>query len=316
MLHLPSKSLPLSELFRSIEWVMNAAMQIGRSKATSAPFQCEIVQVLLGQTSGAVADDIWVTVTSTEQLFPGCQLFAFQPTWAASVHGTDDAKELLPPPIAVDSTGFDNPQLSPPRRRFESASPTRRLEAALSSPRTRLVASSTITASLPSSTLLSEAAILRCAQGVFARLSGPPIFDALDTTMLRSWLQAVGVDFSLWDDPDFDFLASAALTAAHRPTLYWREWLIFAARYPATVALLAVRYCKESDIVPPVSPVPQLREQSPLRVSTPSQRQRRVSERLYSGLACIATAKDRKLNLYDPTAGSPTAGSPRRRVKQ
>jgi hypothetical protein len=150
---------------------------------------------------------------------------------------------------------------------------------------------------------LDEATVLCCAKGVFALLTSPPAFDTLDTAMLREWLLAVGIDFAQWEDPEFDFLASAALTAQHWPRLAWRDWLTFAARYPATVATLAVRYCREEALLPPpASPTPQLRTVSPERSPGvgSGQRQRHVAERLYSGLASVATAKDRRLGIYDP----------------
>ena len=164
------------------------------------------------------------------------------------------------------------------------------------------------------SVALDASTVLCCAKGVFAQLTSAPGYDTLDTSILREWLVAVGIDLTHWDDPEFDFLSSPALTAQYWPRLSWRDWLIFAARYPATVATLAVRYCQEDQLTaPPASPMPQLRNISPERSPGVSSghRQRHVAERLFSGLASISTAKDRRMGLYDSHIQAAGAGAPR-----
>lgn len=220
-------------------------------------------QILVDEGSSQFVD-----LVSAKQLFPGCQLFVFQPPTVFH----SDSRELIPVArvLAGGVTTIVSPS-SPPRsaRRLSPVKPS----LTMSSPPT-----------LP----------LDAAQKLFTLMSKPGK-SVVATAEVRARLISSGIDA---ED------AVRAFPLDSHPTVNWNEWLHFCEANPRVLSLLSLRCLDETKVEvesgskyrsPPRSGDRAGRDTSPRRTHvSPGKKQAIVCQRLFSGLSSIVTCRDRE----------------------
>lgn len=229
----------------------------------------------------------FVELVSERQLFPGCQLFVFQPP--NPFHS--DVRDFIPTARDVGAVRVTAP-FSPNRGAALHESP--RARHALASPAAPPGA--------PALPVFGGIPPLEAAQSLFHAMPKDKEGHTVSVAEVRARLITCGVRS---DD------AIAAFPINGRASVTWGEWLQFCQLNPLAVERLAACYLRlqltqacstvptsdERRRSPPrweSDAGPANRDLSPRRsIMTPQERQKRVAERLSSGLSSLVTNRDR-----------------------
>lgn len=289
------------------------------------------------------AESKWVNLVSDRQLYDRAQLFVFQPPHPLHSEARDlipFPREPLPPMPSLDAQSHrpvspprspsaqrhaspqrSSPQRASPRR---AGSPGRSSRApAPNTPPPRPVAGTQDSGSLSTTEL---DVVTRTFQHLDRGSTG-----SVHVAEVKALLVTMGFDTAAWPE--------ARLLTSGRNRVTFPDWMEFCAKCPNIVVLLAQRLGLQAPV--PGAPPPQVmgtygdaavsprrvsasprrlidpsrdKELSPCRApTTPGERQRKVSERLYSGKASIVTSKDRREGDYShavnllPSVPAPTS---------
>lgn len=258
------RNASLDDLLARVEAVYQTEMITRRPDDVAPrdvpPFRVAIAQLLVEGCGGAQS---WVDLVSSEQLYPGCQLFVFQPP---SKFVSDACGPIPPARFADEARAEISPRRCGPRpTQLEQANIAHRLLNLDRAPQITTVRVRTLRRVLRD---IGRDAIV--ARGPFAFLTHAP----RAASPHRSGTQQ----------------AEQSLTFV--------EWMSFCETHPDVISeiitALSDRDCPPPTIVSHSSPDDvDRRDMSPVRRASRSDTQQLASQRLYEGFSSIATKRDR-----------------------